>query len=88
MALGATRANVLAMVLRQAGALVGCGLALGSVAAWYLRAFASAFLFNVQAADPRAFGAAVAVLTLSALAASFLPARRASRVDPVVALRS
>ena len=88
MALGATRADVLGMVMRQAGLHVACGLVLGSGAAWSLRGFANAFLFDVQATDPRAFGAAVVLLTACALGASLLPARRASRVDPVVALRS
>jgi putative ABC transport system permease protein len=88
MALGATRANVLGLVMRQAISLVACGLILGSGAAWYLRAFAAAFLFNVKATDLRVLGLALAVIAVSAVAASLLPARRASRVDAVIALRA
>jgi putative ABC transport system permease protein len=86
-ALGATRGRVLAMIMRDALRLVVTGLALGTVAAWYLSALAGSFLFQVRPTDPRAFAAAVGVLTASALLASLLPARRAAGVDPIVALR-
>ena len=87
MALGATRANVVRMVLLNACALVSAGLALGAIAAWYLSAVAQAFLFQLQATDPRAFVAAVVCLFLAGLAATAIPARRAASLDPVVALR-
>jgi putative ABC transport system permease protein len=88
MALGATRANVVRMVLAKTGALVACGLIIGGVGAWYLSATARAFLFGVEPTDPRAFAAAIVTLLLAALAASLIPARRAASVDPVVALRA
>ena len=88
MALGATRANVVGMVLRNACALVACGLVIGGVAAWYLSAASKAFLFRLEPTDPRAFAAAVVALSVAALVASAIPARRAASVDPMVALRS
>lgn len=88
MAIGATRPHVVGMVLRQAGTLVAIGLAIGGVAAWWLRTTASAFLFRIDAGDSRAFLAALAALAVAALAASAIPARRAASVDPVEALRA
>ena len=88
MALGATRASVVGMVLRNACLLVAAGLAVGGAGAWYLSAAAKRFLFGLEATDPRAFAAALVTLSLAALVASAVPARRASRVDPMVALRA
>jgi ABC-type antimicrobial peptide transport system permease subunit len=88
MALGATRANVVGMVLGNAAMLVALGMAIGGIAAWYLSATAKAFLFQLEANDPRAFVAAVLALTLAAFIASVVPARRAASVDPMVALRA
>ncbi len=88
MALGATRFAVVGMVMRNAGMLVVAGLAIGSVASWYFSAAARAFLFRLQPADPRAFAAAATVLSVAALIAAVIPARRAASVDPIVALRS
>lgn len=88
MALGATRGSVVGMVLRNAGLLVALGMVIGGATAWYLGAAARAFLFRVDATDPRAFAAAVGVLAVAALLASAIPARRASSVDPMIALRS
>lgn len=88
MALGASRAAVVNMVLRHAGSLVALGLLIGGTAAWYLSSAARAFLFRVDATDARAFAAAIGALVLAALVASALPARRAASVDPVEALRS
>jgi ABC-type antimicrobial peptide transport system permease subunit len=87
MALGATRRNVIGMVLMNACALVGVGLILGGMGAWYLGATAQVFLFGLDPHDMRAFGAAIAALTIAAIAASAIPARRAAGVDPTVALR-
>ena len=87
-ALGATRSNVVGMVLLNAGALVGSGLVIGGVGAWYLSAASTAFLFRVEPTDLRAFAAAVVSLTVAALVASAIPARRAASVDPMVALRT
>jgi putative ABC transport system permease protein len=88
MALGATRANVMRMVLLNACVLVFSGLILGGVGAWYLSAAARTFLFSIEATDPRAFAAAFLLLALAALVASLIPARRAASVDPMVALRA
>ena len=88
MALGATRSNVLGMVLTNACGLVAAGLIVGGVGAWYLSATAKTFLFGLQANDPRAFAAALVSLSLAALVASIIPARRAASVDPTVALRA
>jgi putative ABC transport system permease protein len=88
MALGATRANVVAMVLRRASLLMLIGLAIGAVGAWYLTAGLKAFLFEVQPNDVGIFAAALGVLAAAGLLASALPARRAAAVDPLVALRT
>jgi ABC-type antimicrobial peptide transport system permease subunit len=88
MALGATRSDVVGMILRNAGVLVVVGLIIGGLAAWSLSATAKSFLFGLQADDPRAFAVAVAVLAASALIASAVPARRAASVDPAVVLRT
>jgi putative ABC transport system permease protein len=88
MALGATPGNVLTMVLRQAAILTTTGLALGTAGAWYLGTSVRTFLFQVDTTDLRVFTASLAVLATAGLAASLLPARRAARVDPLIALRS
>jgi putative ABC transport system permease protein len=88
MALGATRANVVTMVLRRAGALMALGLAIGGAGAWFLSAGVKSFLFEVRPNDLGIFSAALAVLACAGLLASALPARRAATVDPLVALRS
>lgn len=88
MALGATRATVVRMILRHAGTLVALGLVIGGAAAWYLSAAARTFLFGLEATDVRAFAAALATLALAAVVASAVPARRAATVDPVDALRA
>jgi putative ABC transport system permease protein len=87
-ALGATRSNVMRMVLLNASVLVVSGLILGGVGAWYLSAVAGTFLFSIGPTDPRAFAAAFFLLALAALTASAIPARRAARADPMVALRA
>jgi hypothetical protein len=88
MALGATRANVMRMVLLNACVLVLSGLTLGGVGAYYLSAAARTFLFSIEPTDPRAFAAAFLLLALAAFVASAIPARRAASVDPMVALRA
>jgi predicted permease len=88
MALGASRGTVVRMVLRNSGLLVAIGLALGSAGAWYASGAARAFLFELDARDPRAFAVSIAVLALSALVATAVPARRAAGVDPMIALRA
>ena len=88
MALGATRSNVVGMVLVNAATMVAAGLVIGGVGAWYLSAAAKTFLFRLESNDPRAFVAAVVSLSLAAFVASAIPARRAASVDPMVALRA
>jgi predicted permease len=87
MALGAAPGGVLGMVMRQGLTLAGAGVVTGLLLAFVAaRAIASA-LYGVGAADPLAWGTAVAVLVTSAALANYIPARRAARVDPSVALR-
>ena len=87
MALGADRRDVRRMVLRQGMILAGIGVVVGLVAAVGLTRLMSSLLFGVDATDPVTFGAVAALLTAVALVASYLPALRASRTDPVEALR-
>jgi predicted permease len=87
MALGATRGDVLRLVLREVALMLGCGLALGGLAALSLTHLATRIVFGMTPRDPAVFAAAAAVLTLSALAAAWIPARRAANVDPTVSLR-
>jgi ABC-type antimicrobial peptide transport system permease subunit len=88
MALGANQLSVIGLILRHAGVLVGTGLVLGGLGAWYLTGTARAFLFELQPTDLRAFLAAAVLLSLAALAAAVIPTRRAAAVDPIAALRS
>jgi predicted permease len=87
MALGADRRDVSRMVLRQGMILAGIGVAVGVVAAVGLTRFLSSLLYGVEATDPFTFGAVAAMLVAVALVASYLPALRASRTDPLEALR-
>lgn len=87
MAVGAQPRDVLGMVMRQGLALTGIGLVVGILAALAVTRAARGLLVNVSAADPLTFAAAAAFLALVAMLASYLPARRATRVDPMVALR-
>jgi predicted permease len=86
-ALGAPAARIRAMVLRQVGLMALLGVALGVLAAVLLGRAVRSLLFGVDAADPLALLAAAVVLGGVMLAAAYVPARRATRVDPVVALR-
>jgi putative ABC transport system permease protein len=88
MALGAEPGSVLTLVLRQAMTLVAAGLALGFVGAHLLARLMSGLLFEINATDPPTFLAMSVVLVVVALTASFFPARRATSVDPMIALRS
>jgi ABC-type antimicrobial peptide transport system permease subunit len=90
MALGAATGDVLKMVLRQGMALTLVGVAAGLGGAYALTKYLqslSQMLYGVGPSDPLTFGVTAAALTLVALAACYVPARRATRVDPVVALR-
>lgn len=86
--LGASGPQVVKQIVGQGIALAGAGVAIGLVGSLLLARTLSSLLFGVGAADPPTFVAVAVVVGLVALAASYLPARRASRVDPMVALRS
>ena len=88
MALGAQRGDVLRLVFRQGARLISLGLGLGLVTALLLSDALSAFLFQVRANDPLALGGVATLLALVAMCACLIPARRAMRVDPMVALRA
>ena len=87
LALGAQRGNVLGLVLREGFGLVSVGLLVGLGAAWGLGRLLATVLYGVQGSDPLILGGVSAVLAGAALLACWLPARRATRVDPLVALR-
>ena len=87
MALGAQRRDVLRLVLGRAGMLAGIGIALGVAVALGLTRVMSTLLYQVEPTDPQTLGAGAVILAAVALVACYLPARRAARVSPVVALR-
>jgi ABC-type antimicrobial peptide transport system permease subunit len=88
MALGAQRAQVLAMVLRQSLTVVLVGLAIGLIAAFASTRLLASLLFGVGANDVSTYATVFFSLGGTALLASYIPARRAMRVDPIVALRN
>jgi predicted permease len=87
MALGATAPSVMWMVLRQSLSMILAGIVLGAAGSWLATRSLVRLVEGVRSAEPSTFGAMIAVLVIAALIASFLPARRASRVDPIKALR-
>ncbi|HSR52117.1 MAG TPA: FtsX-like permease family protein, partial [Acidobacteriota bacterium] len=88
MAVGAGRSQVLRLVVRQGMLPVGLGIAIGLVSALGLSRYIESWLYEVQPTDPWALASVVLTLSLVALAACLLPARRATRVDPIIALRA
>jgi ABC-type antimicrobial peptide transport system permease subunit len=88
MALGAQERSVVGLVIRHAMLLVAAGLACGTIAALLLSKTMATMLFNVAPTDPTTFATVAAVLAGVAMLASYLPARRATRVDPIIALRA
>jgi predicted permease len=87
MAIGAQQSDVLWLVIRQGAILGGIGVAVGAVGAFGLTRFLRTYLFGVDALDPITFLTMAAALTAVVLLACFLPARRATQVDPMNALR-
>jgi putative ABC transport system permease protein len=87
MALGATRWAMTRLVLRQLAWMVLAGIAIGTSGALLVTSLARNFLFGLTPTEPRAFLVAALVLALAAALAGWLPARRAARVDPLIALR-
>jgi putative ABC transport system permease protein len=87
MALGGSRGRMLALVMGQGMKLVGIGVVLGLGLAYGATRLLASLLFGVKASDPLTFAAVAAILSAAALVAAYVPARRATAVDPVVALR-
>ncbi|HKQ77974.1 MAG TPA: ABC transporter permease [Blastocatellia bacterium] len=87
LALGAQRRDVLGLILRQGLKLTLCGVGVGLLAAWAVTRLLTKLLYNVSPTDPLTFGGVALLLTVVASLACYLPARRATKVDPLVALR-
>ena len=87
MALGAQSQDILSMVVGQGFVLTLAGIGVGAAGALALTRLMSGMLYGVEAHDPATFAAVAALVALVALAASYVPARRAAKVDPAVALR-
>jgi ABC-type antimicrobial peptide transport system permease subunit len=87
-ALGAKGSDVLGLVVRQGLTLAAAGVVLGLLGAFGITRVIQSLLYNVTATDPISFGGVALFLALIAAAASYLPARRATNVDPIVALRN
>jgi ABC-type antimicrobial peptide transport system permease subunit len=88
MALGAQRLDVVTMVMKHAMGLAAVGVAIGVVIALAATRVLTAMLFRVSRTDPATYAAIVIVLGAVAMLASYFPARRATKVDPMIALRS
>jgi predicted permease len=88
MALGAQRSQVFQMVLREGAVLVGVGTVVGLGCAFIATPLIRSWLFGITPTDPLTLAGTTAILAILALAASYIPARRATRVDPVVAMRA
>jgi predicted permease len=87
MALGAETAHVRFLIVKEVGAMVLLGVAVGLPLSYGLARFSESLLFGVRAGDPTVYALGLALIALIALAACYIPARRATRVDPLVALR-
>ncbi|MEX2271206.1 MAG: ABC transporter permease [Vicinamibacterales bacterium] len=87
MALGAASSSIVRLVFRRVGVLIAAGLALGLAVSFWAARFVGALLFDLEARDPVTFGGAALVLVAVGLVAAWIPARRAGRLDPTIALR-
>jgi putative ABC transport system permease protein len=87
MALGASPRDVMRLILRQTLLLAGAGIGIGLAGAAGVTQLLTTMLFGVKATDPPTYAAVVALIVIAALVASYIPARRAMRVDPMIALR-
>jgi predicted permease len=87
MALGAETAQVRLLIMKEVGSMVLLGVAVGLPLSYGLARFSESLLFGVRASDPMVYALGLALIGLIALAACYIPARRATRVDPLVALR-
>jgi len=87
-ALGASRREVFRMILRQSAVLAGAGILIGAVGAGLVTPFVRSILYNVTPTDPLSFVSTAVFLVLIAILAGVLPARRATSVDPIIALRA
>ena len=87
MALGASPREILRLVLRQALVLAGVGIVIGFAGATAVTRLLTSMLFGVKPSDPATYAAVIGIVLAAALLASYIPARRAMRVDPMVALR-
>ena len=88
MALGATRSQVQISVLAKTLRLAVIGIGVGAIASLLVSRMIAALLFNTAPSDPIAFGGMVVLIGIVALVAGYLPARRASSINPMVALRN
>jgi ABC-type antimicrobial peptide transport system permease subunit len=88
MSLGADRGNVQRMILREGGVLLAGGLVLGLIGAWFTAGVIRSLLFGVSAHDPATLGIVALVMALIGLIACWIPAMRASRIDPAITMRS
>jgi ABC-type antimicrobial peptide transport system permease subunit len=88
MALGASPGQVQRKILADTVSLVSCGLLIGVVVALALTRLAASLLYHLEPTDPLTFGSTITILLLAAAAAGFIPAFRASQVDPMSVLRA
>jgi ABC-type antimicrobial peptide transport system permease subunit len=85
--MGAQRTDILKIAFAEGAVLVGCGVLAGLLGSLALTRFLQSMLFDVKPSDPATFAAIAALLAAVTLFACFIPARRATRVDPLIALR-